>query len=303
MRLRRALAGNAAPGFQRDDRQIAVARDRRQLFEIPAIGNALQIQQQQFHLGIFGNRTGQFADRNVAIIAGGVAVAHADTLAQQKADRRGRQRAGLAQHRDMTTGAIEFGEQRRERDNGASAEIRQPLRIRPDDAHAGLARRRRHALLFGLAGDRIDLAEPGRHHHHGFHAARRAVFHRVDGVVAGHRHDRQLRRFRQIAERAIAATALDFGPAGIDRIDCALEPELAKIMDRPAADLVRIVGCADHGDRARIEKRAQTAHDPSRCRVARRCRRSLCITNIIGGIKLPVAALSIGIRIDTCVSI
>ena len=42
----------------------------------------------------------------------------------------------------------------------------------------------------------------------------------------------------------------------IDRIDRAPESEAAEIVDRPAADLVGILGSADHRDRSRIQRSA-----------------------------------------------
>ena len=261
VRLRRLAAGFGAAGFQRDDRQIAVERDGGEFFQIFLLGNALQIQQQQFYFGVFRDRDREFADGDVGVVAGGVGVADADAALAQEADRHRRERAALAQHRDMAFGAVHVHEHGGEAGDRAGAEIGEPLRIRPDDAHAGLVRGFDHAPLFRLAGDRVDLAETRRHHHRDLDAMRGAILHRADGVVAGHRDDHHFRRFRQIGEARIAFVALHFRARRIDRENLALEAELVEVMHRPAADLVGIFRGADDGDGFRIEGGSQTAHD------------------------------------------
>ena len=261
VRLRRLPAGFGAAGLQCDDRQVAVERDRGEFLQIFLLGNALQIQQQQFYLRVFRDRHRKFADGDVGVVAGGVGMAGADAALAQKADRHGRERAALAQHRDMALGAVHVHEHGGEAGDGAGAEIGQPLRVRPDDAHAGLVRGFHHAPLFRLAGDRVDFAKTRRHHHRDLDAMRRAIFHRANGVVAGHRDDHHLRRFGQIGEARIALVALHFRARRIDRENPALEAELVEVMHRPAADLVGIFRRADHGDGFGIEGGSQTTHD------------------------------------------
>ena len=260
MRLRRLPPGFGAAGFQRDDRQVPVERHSGEFLQIFLVGNALEIQQQQLDFGIFGNRDREFADRNVGIVAGGMGVADADAALAQESDRHRRQRAALAQHRDMPLGAVHIHEHGGEAGDRAGAEIGQPLRIRPDDPHAGLVRGLDHAALLGLAGDGIDLAEARRHHHGDLDAMRGAIIHRADGVVAGDRDDHHFRRFRQIGEALVAFVALHFGARRIDREDLALEAELVEVMHRTAADLVGVFRGADDGDGAWIECGPETAH-------------------------------------------
>jgi hypothetical protein len=63
------------PDFQCNDRQVAIERNGREFFQIFLIGNTLEIQKQQLHLGILGDRDREFADRDIGIVAGGVGMA------------------------------------------------------------------------------------------------------------------------------------------------------------------------------------------------------------------------------------
>ena len=100
MRLRRFLASGGAPGFQCDNRQIALVRDARGLGEKVRIVNAFEIEQQQFQVGVFGNHRRQFRDGHVGIVAGGVRVAHAEAAGTQQTIRHHAHRTRLADHRD-----------------------------------------------------------------------------------------------------------------------------------------------------------------------------------------------------------
>jgi hypothetical protein len=62
----------------------------------------------------------------------------------------------------------------------------------------GLVRGLDHPPLLGLARDRIDFAEARRHDDSDLDAVGGAIFHHADGVVTGDRHDRHVRRFREI---------------------------------------------------------------------------------------------------------
>ena len=85
--LRRRAPGFGAAGFERDDRQITVERDRGEFFQIFLLGNAFEIQQQQFYLRILGDRDREFADRDVGIVTGGVGVADTNAALAQEPDR------------------------------------------------------------------------------------------------------------------------------------------------------------------------------------------------------------------------
>lgn len=260
VRLRRLTTRFRTPRLQRDDRQIAVERDGCEFFEIFLFRNALEIEQQQLDFWIFRHGDRQFADGDIRIVAGRVGVTHADALLAQEADRDGRERAALAQHRHVALGAVHIHEHGREAGDGAGAEIGEALRIRTDDPHPGLVRDLDHVPFLGLARNRVDFTETRRHHHRDLDATRRAILHRADGVVAGDGDDHHLRRFRQILQARIALVALHFRPRRIDRKNLALESELVEVMNRPAADLVGILRCADDGDGARIEGGLEAAH-------------------------------------------
>ena len=261
MRLRRLAAGLGAARLQCDNRQISIQCDGGQFFEIFFLRDALEIQQQQLYFGILGDRDREFADGNVRIIAGSMGVADADAALAQEADRHGRQRAALAEHRDVPLRSLHIHEHGGEARDSAGAEIGEALRIRADDAHAGFLRGVDHAALFRLARDGIDLAEAGRHHHRDLDAVRGAILHRTDGAVAGDRDDHHFRGLRQIGEALVAGKTLHLGARRIDRENPALEAELVEVMHRAAADLVGVFRCADDGDGFRIECGLKTAHD------------------------------------------
>ena len=261
MRLRRLAAGFGAAGFQRDDRQVAIERHGGEFFQIFLLRDALEIKQQQLHLGILGDGDREFADRDVRIVAGGVGVTDADAALAQESDRHGGQRAALAEHRDVPLGPVHVHEHGGEARDRAGAEVGEALRVRADDAHAGLVRDLDHAPLLGLAHDGVDLAEARRHHHRDLDAARGAILHRADGVVAGDCDDHHVGRFRQIGQAVVAFVTLHLGARRIDRENLALEAELVEVMHRPAADLVGIFRRTDDGDGFWIECGLKTAHD------------------------------------------
>src|ERR1019366_9520643 len=212
------------------------------------------------YFGILGDGDCQFADAYVGVIAGGMAVADADAALAQEPHRHRRQRAALAQHRDVPLGPVHVHEHGGEAGDRAGAEIGQPLRIRPDDAHAGLVRGLDHLPLLRLAGDGVDFAKTRRHHHRDLDAVRGAILHRADGVVAGDRDDHHFRSFRQIGQAVVAFVTLHLGARRIDRKDPALEAELVEVMHRTAADLVGVFRRADDRDGFWIEGGLETAH-------------------------------------------
>ena len=261
MRLGRLAAGFGAAGFQRDDRQVAIECHGGEFFQIFFLGDALEIKQQQLHLGILGDGNSEFADGNVRIVAGGMGVTDADAALAQEPDRHRGQRAALAEHRDVPLGPVHVHEHGGEARDGAGAEIGEALRIGADDAHAGLVCRLDHAALLRLAGDGIDLTKTRRHHHRDLDAVRGAVLHHTDGVVAGDRDDHHVGGFRQVSQAVVAFVTLHLGARRIDRENLALEAELVEVMQRPAADLVGVFRRTDDGDGFWIECGLKTAHD------------------------------------------
>ena len=170
-----------------------------------------------FRSGIFRHHRCQLGDRNVAVVAGRVRMAHADAAAAQQAVWHHAHRPRLADHRDRPVHGWRFDVHGGKRQDRAAAEVGQPLGVGPDDAHAAGVRGIAHALFLGLAFDRIGLAEAGSHHHRGLHAALGALLDRFDGRVACQRDDRRLRRFRQIRQRGIGLVSLDLRTLRVDR--------------------------------------------------------------------------------------
>ena len=171
------------PASERPDFSAMIGRSRverhgSEFLQIFRFGNALEVKQQQLDLGVLGDRDREFADRDIGIVAGGVRMAHADAALTQESDRHRRQRAALAEHRDVAFRAIHIHEHGGEAGDRAGAEIGEPLRIGTDDAHAGLVRGLDHPPFLGLAGHCVDLAEARRHHDRDLDAVRGAIFHR-----------------------------------------------------------------------------------------------------------------------------
>ena len=190
-----------------------VERDGGEFFQIFLVGNALEIEQQQLYFGVFGDRDREFADR----ISASLPVAW---VWRTPMPRWRRNPTGTVDNAPLWLsiatwpfGTVHIHEHGGEACNRAGAEIGKPLRIRPDDAHAGLVRGLDHPPLFRLAGDGIDLAESRRHHHRDLDAVRGAILHRADGVVAGDRDDHHFGRLRQIGQALVAFVALHLGRA------------------------------------------------------------------------------------------
>jgi hypothetical protein len=275
---RRGAPGRHA-GLERDDRQAALARNVRCAGELGRVGDRFEIQQHQLHFGVERHGQRKVGHRQVAFVARGVGVAHAYSLLAEKRVGHDAHRAGLADDPHRAVLRLDFAEDGRERCDGAGLEVGDALRVRPDDAHAGCARRGDHFVLCFPAGF-AHLTEAGGNDHGHFHAAFRATGHGGNGAHARHGDDCQVRRFGHRSNVGVGLEALDLGAVRVDREDPALVARAQHVLDRPAADLFRIVRGADDCDRFRIKRRAQTivgreffdhVSPPSRPRPRRPC--------------------------------
>ena len=168
--------------------------------QVVRIGDALEIEEQKLDGGILRHGDRQLADGHVRIVAGRVRVTHADAALPQETVRDDAHRAALADDADRSVGRLHLDEHGREAGDRAGAEIGQALRIRPDDPHAAGTGSLGHAALLGLAVLGIGFAEAGGHQHRDLHAGVAAFVHRLDRGVARDRDDRELGRFREIAQ-------------------------------------------------------------------------------------------------------
>jgi len=80
MRARGVLPGRGASRLERDHRQPALTGDARGLRERGGIPDRLEVEQQQLEIGVLGDHGRHLGHRHVGIVAGGLHVAHADTL-------------------------------------------------------------------------------------------------------------------------------------------------------------------------------------------------------------------------------
>ena len=136
VRPRRRLTAHRATGLDRDDRHVALARHGRDPGQHRRVLDALDVEQQQAHGRVLDHGQGQLRQRHVRVVPGGVGVADADAALAQQPVRRDAHHAALADDADRAVGRLDLDEHRREAGDGAGPEIRQPLRIGPDDAHA-----------------------------------------------------------------------------------------------------------------------------------------------------------------------
>src|SRR5215211_6191521 len=100
---------------------------------------------------------------------------HTDAALAQQAIRNDTHRPALTENGDRTILRLDLDEHGREASDRAGSEIRKPLRVRSDNAHAASMRGLHHPPLRLLAGDRIAFAESRRHQDCDLDAARRAV--------------------------------------------------------------------------------------------------------------------------------
>ncbi len=249
---RRRASGRDAR-LERDDRQPAFARNLRRTRKPGRVRDGLEIEQQQLHFRVEGDGQREVGDGEVAFVAGGVRMAHADALPAQERIRHHAHRAGLAHDADRPVHGFDLAEDGREGRNGPVREVGDALGVRPDDAHARRASGAHHVLLRllpGLAG----FAETRGDDHRDFHPAPGARRDRVHRAHAGHGHDGEIRRFRNRSDVRIGLEALDHGAIRVDRVDPPLVAGAQHVLDRPAADLLRVLGGADDRNRLRVER-------------------------------------------------
>ena len=165
MGARRALAGGRAAGFQRHDRQAVLARDGGGLREVVRIAGCSR--------GRGGAAAGPGSAATVAassqtVTSASLPVAWAwrtpmPRRAQQAVghDAHGAALAHDADRAVLRRDLVEHGREARDR---AGAEIREPLRVRPDHAHAARPRPRHHGALRLLAASAPVSPKPERHH-------------------------------------------------------------------------------------------------------------------------------------------
>ena len=256
VRRRRSLAAGRMASLDRHNRQVAASGVSGGLRQQGGIGDALHVQQQQPNARIVRHSPGQVGDAHVGLVAGRVHVAHPQASAAHEAVGHRADAATLAHDADRAIHRLDLGEEGRKTRHRAAAEVRQALRVRPDQAHAAGPGGGDHAILDGPPG-RPGLTEAGGDHNGATHAACRAVLHCRQRLLPGDDDQGHLGHLRQRSEAGVAGQALQLGAARVDRVQRARVPQALHVRDGPAADLVRVFGGADDGDGARRQRRGK----------------------------------------------
>ncbi len=257
VRACRFLSCRCAAALQRNHRQVALAGNARSLGEMLRVADALEIKQQQLQFRVFRHHRRKFGNRDIAVVTGGMRMAHAHAAFAQQAVGHHAHCSRLADDAYRPVLGRHLDVHGRKRQDRAAAEVSQPLAIRPDNAHAAGACDFTHVPFLGLAGARVGLAETGRHDDRDSYTQLRALLYRLHRGIARYHDDRDFRCLGQIHQRRIGFVALRLGSLWIDRIDPALEPEAGQVQQRAPSQLVRVFRGANDGDGLRIQHCAQ----------------------------------------------
>ncbi|CFW85660.1 Uncharacterised protein [Bordetella pertussis] len=159
VRLRGLQALRRNAGLQGQHGHLARTRQRGRARQGGGRGQAFHVEQDQPDFGVAQHRLGEVRDVEVAFVAGGDRVAHADAFGAQVRVRDHAHRAALADDGHRPVGGGNLAQQGGEGRQGAVAEIGQALGVRPQQAHAGRRGGRLHVLLRLPSG----FAALGRH--------------------------------------------------------------------------------------------------------------------------------------------
>lgn len=149
VRLRGLQALRRNAGLQGQHGHLARTRQRGRARQGGGRGQAFHVEQDQPDFGVAQHRLGEVRDVEVAFVAGGDRVAHADAFGAQVRVRDHAHRAALADDGHRPVGGGNLAQQGGEGRQGAVAEIGQALGVRPQQAHAGRRGGRLHVLLPG----------------------------------------------------------------------------------------------------------------------------------------------------------
>ena len=134
--------------------------------------------------------------------------------------------------------------------------VDQTQTVRPADADAAVARRRRD-LRFERLALRAHLAEAGAEDHRAGDLRLAELPDRIQDEFRRHRHDGQIGRFRQLEHRRVTLDPGDLVIFRVHRIDRARIALVEQELHRPAVQLVEVRGDPDDGDRSRAQHALQ----------------------------------------------
>ena len=141
--------------------------------------------------------------------------------------------------------------------DGAVAEVRQPLRVRPHESHPNRARALNHRAFQRVCMRVVGFAEPRGHDDRNADPNRRTFVDRLHRHLARHRDHRKVGCRWQFGETWIGPMALDRLTRGVDRIDRPLESKARQERDRTPPNLVRIFRSTNDRNRPGVERESQ----------------------------------------------
>ncbi|MHC2408439.1 hypothetical protein ACVJGC_001030 [Bradyrhizobium diazoefficiens] len=149
----------------------------------------------------------------------------------------------------------------RERRDALLGDADRAKTVRPQQAHAAVARGQAQPVLH-RAALLAELGKARREHDDTADAAGRALFHGLAGTLRIDRDDGEIRCLRHFGDGSIGLQSLHRRGLRVDRIDAACIAVAAQQVDRPTADLGRLLRGADDRDRARRHQRVETFSRP-----------------------------------------
>ncbi len=253
VRARGERADIGPADLHEDQRLLLRARRRQSVEKDVAVADAFGIGHHDLRLGLIDDPAQRLGNVDVAFIAGRDPVADAKTALT--GEMREMRSVGAALRNDGDAARLdEFRiEHGRERAVVAGRHIEDAKAVRTQHAHPALARNARDLVLdpaplvtgLGKAGGEDD----GR-----LHATIGAVLQCLERCRRWNRENCDIGSLGQRADRGIGGKALHGRAVGIDRIDLSLEPALAQISERTAADARRILGRTDERHRTRRQQ-------------------------------------------------
>jgi hypothetical protein len=230
----------------------------RDLREAPRVPEGLHVQRDDRRALVVGPVLEQVVGRHVGPVAQRGERRDAQAARGCVAEQRQAERTRLRGQRQPAGGHADAA------DEGVQAHARLGVdhaqRVGPEQPQAVGADGVEHGLLALAALGLVAVREARRDHEQRAHAAARRLVDDAQHLGGRHRHDRELRRLGQVAQRARRAGRRHHAAAGVHRDRDAGEAAAHDVAIDGAADAVPAVRGADDGDRGGGEQRAQRGH-------------------------------------------
>ncbi len=251
------LTGSRGADLQCNDRLAGVTRLFQACDQAAGVAAGFETAQDHPRRRVARQKGDAIGNIDVAFVPGGHETADADAALAGKPHREAAEIAALGHDAERTRDRQAFLENDREGGDALVGNADRAETVRPQDPHAGalpggtqslLQRSAGFAQFSKARGEHDDAADP----------ARGALLDGGRRLFGLHRDQGQIRRLRYLHHRWIGLQPLHFGRSRIDRIDLPGIAISAQQMQRPAADLGRILRRTDDRDRARPQQRLET---------------------------------------------